>query len=253
MTNEQVFGIDVGGSGVKGAPVDVTTGELLTERKRIPTPRPATPQAVLDVAAEVASFFTWSGGIGCAVPAVVEKGIVRTAANIHQSWIGVDAAAMMRERTGCAVAVINDADAAGLAEMRYGAGRGEDGVVILLTFGTGIGSALFASGKLLPNSELGHLEFRGGLAEHYAAARLVEEEEMPLELWAKRVEEYLHHLERVLTPDLIILGGGISKRYEDFADSLRIAARLEPAAMRNNAGIVGAALAASSGERKAEK
>ncbi len=239
-----LFGIDVGGSGVKGAPVDVERGQLVAERHRIKTPRPATPGAVLDVATELAAHFDWSGPIGLALPAVVRNGVVRTAANIAPEWIGVDAASLLAERTGCPVAALNDADAAGIAEVRHGAAAGEPGVVLLLTFGTGIGSAVFADGVLLPNTELGHLEFRGGPAEHYAAARLVEEEDMDLHRWASRVSEYLHHLERLLSPDVIVVGGGISKRFDAFAAGIETEAKLVAARLRNNAGIVGAAVAA---------
>lgn len=240
----EYFGIDIGGSGVKGAPVDVDKGEMLSERHRIETPQPATPDAVLDVAAEIISHFGWEGPVGCAVPAVVRDGIVRTAANIDESWIGADGPAELEKRTGCPVYMLNDADAAGLAEMRFGAGHGEEGVVILLTFGTGIGSATFHGGRMVPNTELGHLEFRGMLAEHYAAARLVEREDMRIDWWACRVNEYLHYLERVMSPDLIVFGGGISKRYADFEEFLETEVRLEPAKLRNDAGIVGAAIAA---------
>ena len=206
-----VLGIDIGGSGVKGAPVDVDRGELTGTRFRIPTPRPATPDDVMDVAAGVVDHFGWSGPVGCALPAVVDRGIVRTAANIDPSWIGTDARALLAKRTNGDVAVLNDADAAGIAEMKFGAGSGREGVVLLLTFGTGIGSAVFADGTLLPNTELGHLEFRGSVAEHYAAARLVEEDVMDLQAWAQRVNEYRTYVELVLAPGLIIFGGGISE------------------------------------------
>jgi polyphosphate glucokinase len=182
--------------------------------------------------------------MGIAMPSVVQRGIVMTAANIDEGWIGVDGRTLFEEATGCRVFLLNDADAAGLAEMRFGAGKGEDGAVLMLTFGTGIGSALFYRGHLVPNTELGHLEFRGMAAEHYAAARLVEREAMKVDWWASRVNEYLLHLERVLSPELIIFGGGISKRFPDFSEHLDTRARLVPAELRNNAGIVGAALAA---------
>lgn len=243
--SQVVFGIDVGGSGIKGAPVDLTAGAMLGERHRIITPQPATPDAVLDIARDVVVHFGWQGPVGLALPAVVQHGVVRTAANIDKSWIDVDAAAMFSARVGSGVRLLNDADAAGLAEMRFGAGRGAAGMVLMLTFGTGIGSAIFFDGQLLPNTELGHVEFRGGDAERYAAARLVEDEGMDLGVWARRVDEYLDHLERVLFPDLIVFGGGISKRFDEFAPLLTTRAELAPAELRNNAGIVGAALAAS--------
>jgi polyphosphate glucokinase len=240
----RVLGIDVGGSGVKGAPVDVETGEMLAKRLRIPTPRPATPTAVMETAARIASHFEWVGPIGCGVPAVVRDGVARSAANIDQSWIGVDAAGLLADLTGCPVRVLNDADAAGLAEVSYGAGRSEDGVVLVFTFGTGIGSALFSDGALVPNVELGHLEFHGRDAEHYAASRLVEDDAMPLAIWAARVSDYLQHVTSLFSPDLIIFGGGISKRFDDFASLLDVDTRVVPAELRNHAGIVGAALAA---------
>jgi polyphosphate glucokinase len=241
-----MFGIDIGGSGVKGAPVDVAAGALLVpKRYRIPTPQPSTPDAVLDVAAQIAAHFDWHGPIGCAVPAVVTDGITRSAANIDPSWIGTDARSMLQERTGCDVVMLNDADAAGIAEMRFGAGRNVPGVVLLLTLGTGIGSALFVDGTLVPNTELGHLEFDGDEAEHQAAARLVEEEEMDLEPWARTLDRILRHMEHLFTPNLIILGGGISKRADEFLHWLHTSAPIVPALLRNQAGIIGAATAAS--------
>jgi polyphosphate glucokinase len=174
----------------------------------------------------------------------VVDGIAHSAANIDPSWIGSHGQQLLEQRTGFAVTLLNDADAAGLAEMRYGAGRGEAGLVITLTFGTGIGSAVFYRGHLLPNTEFGHLEFRGMEAEHYAAARLVEREDMNIDWWAQRVNEYLQHLDRIFTPSLFIFGGGISKRWKDFHEFFDVRPRIVPAELRNNAGIVGAALAA---------
>ena len=238
------FGIDIGGSGVKGAPVDLKRGELAKDRHRIKTPKPATPGAVLDVAAAIVERFGWSGPVGCAVPSVVQDGVVRSAANIDESWIGVRGADLLAERIGQPVTLLNDADAAGLAEVTYGAGRGRRGVVIVLTFGTGIGSAVFSDGSLLPNTELGHLEFRGMDAEHYAAARLVEKEDMRLDWWASRVNEFLHHVAGLFSPDLFVFGGGISKRFDKIATFLDVDVEIVVAELRNNAGIVGAALAA---------
>lgn len=241
--SDVLFGIDVGGSGIKGAIVDVSVGDLATDRHRIKTPQPATPSAVAQTVGEIVGHFQWEGPIGVALPGVVRRGIVSTAANIDKGWIGIDADHLLEEATGSPVRVLNDADAAGIAEMIYGAGAGEDGVVILLTFGTGIGSAVFHDGILVPNTELGHLEFKGMLAEHYAAARLVERDEMELEPWAIRVGEYLNHLERILTPDLMIFGGGISKRFDEFSGHFDLSTPVKVAELRNNAGIVGAALA----------
>ena len=238
-----LFGIDVGGSGIKGAIVDADIGDLTTDRYRIKTPQPATPDAVATTIGEIVKHFEWEGPIGAAIPSVVRRGIVSTAANIDKGWIGTDADHLLEEVTGSPVRVLNDADAAGIAEMIYGVGAGEEGVVILLTFGTGIGSALFHDGILVPNTELGHLEFNGMVAEHYAAARLVERDEMELAPWAIRVGEYLHHLERILTPDLFIFGGGISKRFDEFSHHFELTTPVKVAELRNNAGIVGAALA----------
>lgn len=252
MTSQLLFGVDVGGSGIKGAVVDAALGDLTSDRHRIKTPQPATPAAVAEIVVEVVRHFDWSGPIGVALPGVVRRGIVSTAANIDKGWIGTDADHLLEEATGQPVRVLNDADAAGIAEMIYGVGADEEGVVVLLTFGTGIGSAIFHDGILVPNSELGHLEFRGMLAEHYAAARLVERDEMELEPWAERVGEYLNHLERVLTPDLFIFGGGISKRFDEFSEHFELATPVKVAELRNNAGIVGAALA-SRGLTSAER
>jgi polyphosphate glucokinase len=240
----KVFGIDIGGSGVKGAPVDVDLGKLAKDRHRIKTPQPATPEAVMGVAAKVIRRFKWSGKVGCAVPAVVRSGIVASAANIDESWIGTDGRALLEDLSKCEVWLLNDADAAGIAEMRFGAGKGEEGLVVVLTFGTGIGSALFYKGVLVPNSELGHLKFRGMEAEHYAAARLVERDDMRVDWWASRVNEFLQHLDNVLTPDVFVFGGGISKRFDGFSEHFETRADIRPAQLRNNAGIVGAALAA---------
>jgi polyphosphate glucokinase len=241
----KLFGIDIGGSGVKGGVVDVKAGKLVGNRHRIKTPQPSTPDAVMDVAAAVVANFGYQGPVGCAMPSVVRNGVVLSAANIDDSWIGVDGAAELSDRLGQPVTLLNDADAAGLAEMRFGAGRGEDDLVLVLTFGTGIGSALFYRGMLVPNTELGHLRFRGMEAEHYAAARLVEREDMKVDWWASRVNEYLHHVDMLFSPDLIIFGGGISKRFSDFAEFFDTDTKVVPAKLRNNAGIVGAAMAAS--------
>ncbi len=238
------LGIDIGGSGIKGAPVDLAHGTLIGARVRIPTPEPSTPGALVNATLDLVKQNAWHGPVGIAVPGVVRDGVVRTAANIDVAWIGLDARAMFSDALRCPVTVLNDADAAGLAEARYGAGAGIRGVVLLLTFGTGIGSALINDGVLVPNTELGHLEFRGGPAEDYAAGRLVKREIFDLEPWARRVNELLAYIETLLSPDRIIIGGGISKRFEEFALLLDTVAEVVPAHLRNNAGIVGAALAA---------
>ena len=243
----QVFGVDVGGSGVKGAPVDLTTGKLIGDRTRIPTPKPATPDAVADAIVEIVDSHGWTGPIGVTVPSVVINGVVKTAANIDPGWVDVDVASLLAERLGTPVMVLNDADAAGLAEVTYGAAKGESGVVLLLTFGTGIGSAYLYRGELIPNTELGHLMFKNQKAEHYAAGRLVKRGDLEIDWWAQRVDELLDYLDDLFWPDLFVFGGGISKRFEAYAHLLTTRAPVVPAALRNQAGIVGAALAASRG------
>ena len=245
----QVFGVDIGGSGVKGAPVDLGTGALTAERLRIPTPQPSTPSAVASVIAEIVSAHGWDGPVGVTIPGVVRNGVVETAANIDSGWVGLDAATMLSETLDLPVTVLNDADAAGLAEARFGAAQGVDGAVILLTFGTGIGSAYLYDGRLIPNTELGHLIFKGQKAEHYAAGRLVKRGELEIDWWATRVDELLDYIEDLFWPDLFVFGGGISKRFETYAHLLTTRAPVVPAVLRNQAGIVGAAFAASIGAR----
>jgi polyphosphate glucokinase len=239
----EVLGIDIGGSGIKGALVDTVSGELLTERRRLPTPQPSTPKAVAATVAEVVKLFNWQGPVGCGFPAVVKKGVIYTAANISKKWIGANAREAFQEATQCNVVVINDADAAGLAEMRFGAGRDQNGVVLIVTLGTGIGTALFVAGRLVPNMELGHIEIRGQDAENRATAAVRTQKKLSWKRWGKLVDEYLHTMERLLWPDLIIVGGGVSKDYNKFFPFLTVQARVVPAELRNQAGIVGAALA----------
>ncbi len=239
-----ILGIDIGGSGIKGAPVDLDRGELTHPRHRIVTPEPATPDAVADVVGEVARHFDWHGPIGCTFPAVIQRGIVWSAANVDKSWISVDGQALFHRTTGCPLVLLNDADAAGMAEMRYGAGQGQSGVVMMLTFGTGIGSALFINGQLVPNTELGHLELRGKDAELRAASRIRDEKGLSWKRWTKRVNEYLAMIEKLFSPDLIIFGGGVSKEHGKFFQYLETRAPVVPAVLFNEAGIVGAALAA---------
>ncbi len=239
----EALGIDVGGSGVKAAPVDLKTGKRLLKRKRIPTPETSTPEAVYEVFDQLISHFDWQGPIGCAVPGVVRNGVVLTAANIDDGWIGRDVKNDLHARYGQEVTVLNDADAAGVAENLFGAAKDLSGTVLLLTLGTGIGSALFTNGVLVPNTELGHLEFHGRDAELYAAARLVAQERLVERDWAVRLNEYLNYVERVLTPDHFILGGGISKNFDRYADLLNTNATIRAARFRNRAGIIGAALA----------
>ena len=240
----EILGIDIGGSGIKGAPVDLESGQLARSRKKILTPQPSTPEAVAAVVVELVTHFDWEGPIGCTLPSVVRHGIVHSAANIDKGWIGVDGEKLLREATGQNVTLLNDADAAGIAEMRFGAGRDRDGVVFILTFGTGIGSGVFVDGRLHPNTELGHLEFKGMDAEHYAAARVREAEKLSYKKWGTRVNEYLEHLENVFSPDLFIIGGGVSRKLEKFQQYLVVETEVVPAQLRNEAGIVGAALIA---------
>jgi polyphosphate glucokinase len=238
------LGIDIGGSGIKGAPVDVTTGKFVTDRQKIATPRPARPDAVADVVKQITASFSWSGPVGITFPGVVIDGVTRTAANLDPAWIGTDAAALFSRATGDQVRVLNDADAAGVAEMTFGAGVGQKGTVLMLTFGTGIGSALFTEGVLVPNTELGHIEIRGHDAETRASERAKELHDLSWGKWAGRVDEYLRHIEALLSPHLIIVGGGISKQSEKWVPRLTgIRARVVPAALLNDAGIVGAAMA----------
>jgi polyphosphate glucokinase len=239
-----VLGIDVGGSGIKGAVVDIRTGALVTDRIRLKTPRPSTPAAVGAVVARLVERLEWSGPVGCGMPGPIKEGIVTASANLHRAWIGTNAVEVYSASTRVPVAVVNDADAAGLAEMKYGAGRRQRGVVIVMTLGTGIGSALFVDGTLVPNTELGQLEVRGRAAEQRASARVRKEKNLTWQKWARRLNEYFAAVEMLLWPDLIIIGGGVSRKAERFLPHLTTRARLVPALLRNEAGIVGAAVAA---------
>jgi len=239
-----ILGIDIGGSGIKGALVDLDKGSLTTERLRIPTPQPATPVAVARTVAEIARHFNWSGPIGCGLPAVVQSGIAQTAANIDPAWIGTPVENLLSEATACPVTVINDADAAGIAEMRYGAGKGRQDTVLLVTVGTGLGTAIFRNGLLLPNTELGHIMLDGKVAEHYASASTKTRADLSYKEWTKRLDLYLKHLHALLWPDLFIIGGEISKEFDHFKPYLTVHADVLPAQLLNEAGIVGAAAAA---------
>jgi polyphosphate glucokinase len=238
-----VYGIDVGGSGIKGGPVDTRSGELLTERVRIKTPKPATPDAIVRTAIEVVGQSGWDGPVGCGFPAVVKDGVVQTAANIDEAAIGFDFQSALEKKLDCPVRVVNDGDAAGLAEMRWGAGREAEGVVLMLTLGTGIGTSLFVGGRLVPNTEFGHIEVRGKDAEHRAADSARKREDLSWKEYAERLDEYLHRIEDLLWPDLIVIGGGISKKSEKFFPHLTNRTAVVRAEMQNNAGIAGAALA----------
>ena len=242
----QAFGIDIGGTGIKGAPVDLETGNLAVDRKKIATPHPATPEAVSEVVRELVQSFGWTGVTGATFPGVVIGGTIRSAANVDKSWIGTDAAGLFGKAIGADVAVLNDADAAGIAEMKFGAGAGVKGSVLMLTFGTGVGSALFTDGVLMRNTEFGHIEIRGKDAEKRASERGKADHGWSWKEWTVRVSEYLQHIEALISPDLIIVGGGISKESEKWVPLLTgVQAKIVPATLLNDAGIVGAAMAAS--------
>jgi polyphosphate glucokinase len=239
-----ILGIDIGGSGVKGAPVDTVRGELLEERHRVPTPHPSDVSGVLEAAAEVADQFSGYDRVGITFPGVVVDGVIRTAANVDKSWLDAPAAKLFSERLGKQVSVLNDADAAGVAEIAFGAGRGQRGLTVMLTFGTGIGSALFLDGTLIPNTEFGHIELDGKDAEMKASDRAREHEELSWEKWATRVQHYLRHVEMLLSPRLFIIGGGVSKKADRFFPLIDIRTPIVPATLLNNAGIIGAAVTA---------
>jgi polyphosphate glucokinase len=241
-----MFGVDIGGTGIKGAPVDLDRGDLAEERCKVPTPHPATPEGVIEGVAEVVAHFGHAGPLGVTFPGVVVDGVTRTAANVDSGWIGLDARKLLSERLSRPVVILNDADAAGVAEMTFGAGRGRGGTVILLTLGTGIGSALFVDGHLVPNTELGHLELHGHDAEKRASVKAREDEELTWEHWAHRLKKYLAHVEMLFSPDLFVIGGGVSRKPDKFLPLIHgISAEIVPAELQNNAGIVGAAMAAA--------
>jgi polyphosphate glucokinase len=238
----KVLGIDVGGSGIKGAPVGLEKGTLNADRFRLPTPQPATPKAVKQTIKSIARHFNWKGEIGIGFPAAIKHGIVSTAANIDNSWIGTNIAQLIHTETGCNTHAVNDADAAGLAEMAYGGGKGYNGVVMVITVGTGLGTALFSNGVLIPNTELGHIKMYNMDAEQYASDAVRKKEDLSWKKWAMRFNEYLFELEKLIWPDLIIIGGGISKKKEKFFSFLATNAQIIPAQLQNEAGIIGAAL-----------
>lgn len=243
---KHVLGIDVGGSGIKGALVDVESGLLVTDRLRLPTPQPAAPKEVVKTIKKLNKTFGCQAPVGVGFPAVVLDGTVLTAANIDDAWIGFPGQRAIADAVGCPVKLLNDADAAGFAEMRFGAGRGVQGLVMILTLGTGIGSALFMDGRLVPNCELGHLYLSGqeNDAEDYASDRIRTAEDLGWKEWARRLDMYLRHLEFLFSPNLIVLGGGVSKKYQKFVPHLTLRTEVVPALLRNEAGIVGAAMAA---------
>jgi polyphosphate glucokinase len=241
----QILGIDIGGTGIKGAPVETEQGVLLAERFRLPTPEGAKPGAVAEVVKQLAVNFNWQGAIGCGFPAVIRDGVAESAANISQKWIGTNAAQLFSDATLCPVYVVNDADAAGLAEVTFGVGKGVHGVVLMITIGTGLGSALFIDGKLVPNTELGHIEVECEDAETIASDVGRKEQDLSWKKWAKRMDKYLITLENLFSPNLFILGGGAVKKQDQFLPYLTVHTKIVVAEFGNDAGIVGAALAAS--------
>jgi polyphosphate glucokinase len=256
MAQHLALGIDIGGSGIKGAPVELGSGEFAADRVRIPTPEKSTPEAVADVIAELVESFELpeDAPIGVAFPAPMDHGVVRFIANLDQSWKGVDLPDLLHATTGRQVTAVNDADAAGVGEQRYGAAKGKDGVVLVVTLGTGIGSALLVDGVLVPNTELGHLEIDGFDAESRAADSAREREGLDFPAWAERLQRYFETVEMLLSPELIVVGGGISKKHKEFLPLLDLRAPIVPAELRNKAGIVGAAaLAAEQVEQTKKK
>jgi polyphosphate glucokinase len=247
----QGFGIDIGGSGIKGAPVDLDAGEFDAERIRFETPDKSTPANVIDIVLDVVSAFDWKAPFGCTFPGIVHHGVIRSAANVDKSWLGVDLAAELADRTGQQVVVVNDADAAGVAECRYGAAAGVHGVVIVTTLGTGIGSAVLHDGVLLPNTEFGHLELDGKETEKRAAASVREQKGLSWAEWAERLQRFYTHLEFIFSPDLFVVGGGVSKKADRFLPLLELSTPIVPAGLLNDGGVIGAALLAA--DRSVEK
>jgi polyphosphate glucokinase len=254
VSHKIAFGVDVGGSGIKGAPVDLKTGKLVGERVRIPTPQPATPESVAKVIAEVVNSFDLpeNAPVGVAFPAPIDHGVVRFIANLDHSFTGVNLLELVSDATGRLVAVVNDADGAGFAEQRYGAAAGIAGTILVVTLGTGIGSALIVDGVLVPNTELGHLEIAGYDAEYQAADSAREREKLSFPQWAERLQKYFEVVEMLLSPDLIVVGGGVSKYYKEFLPLLQLRAPIIPAKLFNQAGIVGAAAYAASEKKRAK-
>lgn len=244
MVTHYPLGIDIGGSGIKGAPVDLAKGEFARERLRLDTPKVSSPAAVADLVAQIAAHFaddTGDSPIGVTLPAVVTNGVVRSAANIDSAWVGTDARKLLSDRLGRQVTVVNDADAAGVGELHFGAARNTNGLVLMTTLGTGIGSALLYNGVLVPNSEFGHLEIDGHDAEQRAAAGVRNDEGLSWAQWAERLQRYYSHVEDLLWPDLIVVGGGVSRKTDKFLPLLHLRAPIVAAQLANSAGIIGAA------------
>jgi len=241
----QILGIDVGGTGVKSNVVDMGTGDVLYDKLRIKTPSPATPEAIIDCLKTTVEHFQWKNKIGICFPSVIKNGIAITASNIDKAFIGYPIDQAFSDALQCEVTVVNDADAAGIAEMTYGKGKGQQGLVICVTLGTGIGSAIFFNGQLLANTELGHLKYKKSVFEKYASNSARVNKQLSWKAWAKELDVYLNHLHLLLNPDLIILGGGVSKEFSQYEKYLSVGTRIEAAALQNNAGLIGAAMAAN--------
>ena len=240
------LGIDFGGSGIKGCLVDTSQGVFTTERHRIETPSPASPEKVTQIFKDIINHFDYSGDVGVAFPAAVQNGLVRTASNIDKSWIGQNAATLIEESTSNRASVVNDADAAALAEVRFGHGKDIEGTVLMITIGSGLGTAIFTDGKLLANTELGHVYYKNKIAEKWASDATRKEEDLSWKKWAKRFNEYLHYMEKLFYPELIILGGGASKKFEKYSEYLKdVETEVVPAYLQNHAGIIGAAIRAA--------
>jgi len=239
---QNIFGIDIGGSGIKGAPVDIVTGKLLADRFKIKTPIPLGPSGTAEVVSELLEHFAWEGPVGCGFPTNIKDDVALGHSNLHPDWKGQNIKAIFEERTGYPFKVINDADAAGLAEMKFGAGKGVTGLVLMITFGTGIGSGMFYNGQLIQNTELGYLDYKGERYELFAADSARKREKLSYPEWGKRVNQYLKHVELVISPDLIIIGGGASKKMDLFKEELHLDTKVVPAQMLNEAGTVGAAM-----------
>ncbi|PID92344.1 MAG: polyphosphate glucokinase [Bacteroidetes bacterium] len=242
MKLKKILGIDIGGSGVKGAIVNTKKGQLISERYRIPTPQPATPEAVAEVIVEICRHFDWKGPVGVGFPGVIQHGVARTAANVDNSWIDKNLNKLFSKATACKVHVVNDADAAGMAESKFGAGKGVKGTLLLVTVGTGLGTVIFSDGKLVPNLEMGHIILHGDDAELYATDAARKREKLDWDTWAKRFNEYLLRMEALVWPDKIIIGGGASKKGGKFFHHLTTKAKVVPATLLNEAGIIGAAM-----------
>ena len=239
-----ILGIDFGGSGIKGALVNPETGELTSERHRIPTPSPSSPEAVTKTIKEIVDHFNHSGKVGVAFPAAIQNDIVLTASNIDKNWIGKNASKLFSKATSCEVSALNDADAAGMAEIIYGHGKDQQGVILVITVGTGIGTALFYKHTLLPNTELGHIHYKNKIAEKWASDAVRKNKDLSWKKWGKRFGKYLQYMEKLFYPEMIILGGGVSKKYEKYNQYLKTHTEIKPAKLLNEAGIIGAAISA---------